>query len=121
VPAESLRRGLTHLQAAEFLYETSVFPDLEYTFKHALTHEVAYASVLHDRRRALHGRIVEAVEALYTDRLAEQALTALHPLPDTRQKIERGIDLRLDLRQSLFRARDGPAVSPGGRRAGENA
>jgi predicted ATPase len=64
VPEESLRRGLTHLQASEFLYETSVFPDLEYTFKHALTHEVTYASVLHDRRRALHARIVEAIEAL---------------------------------------------------------
>ena len=72
VPEESLRRGLTDLQAAEFLYETSVFPDLEYTFKHALTHEVAYASVLHDRRRALHARIVEAI------------VTAQHP-PLTRR------------------------------------
>ena len=56
---EELRRGLAHLQAAEFLYEVSLFPDLEYTFKHALTHEVAYGSVLHERRRALHARIVE--------------------------------------------------------------
>ena len=54
MPEDSLRRRLSHLQAAEFLYETSLFPDLEYTFKHALTHEVAYGSVLHDRRRALH-------------------------------------------------------------------
>ena len=132
VPENSLRQGLAHLQAAEFLYETSLFPDLEYTFKHALTHEVAYGSMLQDRRRALHARIVEALEALYPDRLAEQverlahhafrgevwekavtylrqagakalarsayreavtcfeqALAALHPLPDTRQKIER--------------------------------
>ena len=44
--------GLGHLQTAEFLYETSLFPDLEYTFKHALTHEVAYGSLLQDRRRA---------------------------------------------------------------------
>jgi class 3 adenylate cyclase/tetratricopeptide (TPR) repeat protein len=145
VPENSLRQGLAHLQAAEFLYETSLFPDLEYTFKHALTHEVAYGSVLQDRRRALHARIVEALEAFHPDRLAEQverlahhafrgevwekaatylrqagakalarsayreavtwfeqALAALHPLPDTRQKIERAIDLRLDLRQSLF-------------------
>ena len=41
-PEEALRRGLAHLQEAEFLYETQLFPDLEYTFKHALTHEVAY-------------------------------------------------------------------------------
>ena len=54
MPEDSLRRGLTHLQAAEFLYETSLFPDLEYTFKHALTHEVAYGSMLQDRRRVLH-------------------------------------------------------------------
>src|SRR5207245_11278646 len=68
VPEESLRRGLTTVQAAEFLYETSVFPDLEYTFKHALTHEVAYANVLQDRRRALHARIVDALDALHPDR-----------------------------------------------------
>ena len=167
VPENSLRQGLAHLQAAEFLYETSLFPDLEYTFKHALTHEVAYGSVLQDRRRALHARIVEAIEALHPDRLAEQverlahhafrgevwekavtylrqagakalarsayreavtcfeqALAALHPLPDTRQKIEAAIDLRLDLRQSLFplnEARDDLGVSPGSRRAGQNA
>ena len=41
-PEETLRRGLAHLQEAEFLYETRLFPDLEHTFKHALTHEVTY-------------------------------------------------------------------------------
>jgi predicted ATPase len=70
---EELRRGLGHLQAAEFLYETSLFPELEYTFKHALTHEVAYSSLLQERRRALHARIVAASERLYADRLPEQA------------------------------------------------
>ena len=64
VPEEALHRGLTHLQAAEFLYETRLFPEREYTFKHALTHEVAYGSLLQERRRALHARIVEALEAL---------------------------------------------------------
>ena len=47
-----------------------LFPDLEYTFKHALTHEVAYGSLLQERRRTLHGRIVEAIERLYPDRLS---------------------------------------------------
>ena len=46
----SSRRGLAALQAAEFLYEASLFPELEYTFKHALTHEVAYGSLLQERR-----------------------------------------------------------------------
>jgi class 3 adenylate cyclase/tetratricopeptide (TPR) repeat protein len=78
VPEDSLRRGLTHLQAAEFLYETSFFPDLEYTFKHALTHEVAYGSVLQDRRRVLHARIVNAIEALYPERLTEQIERLAH-------------------------------------------
>jgi class 3 adenylate cyclase/tetratricopeptide (TPR) repeat protein len=68
---DELHPALAHLQAAEFLYETRLFPELEYTFKHALTHEVAYGSLLQERRRALHARIVEAIEALYTDRLAE--------------------------------------------------
>jgi tetratricopeptide (TPR) repeat protein len=144
-PEDTIRRALVHLEASDFIYETNASPDLEYTFKHALTHEVAYAGVLHDRRRALHARIVAAIEALYPDRLSdhlerlahhafrgavwdkavtylrkagaralahsayreavtrfEHALTALHELPDTRQKVEHAVDLRLDLRQALF-------------------
>jgi class 3 adenylate cyclase/tetratricopeptide (TPR) repeat protein len=68
---EGLRRGLGRLQAAEFLYERQLFPDIEYSFKHALTHEVTYAGLLQDRRRALHGEIVEAIERLYHDRIPE--------------------------------------------------
>jgi tetratricopeptide (TPR) repeat protein len=70
-PADALADGLTRLQAAEFLYETRLFPDAEYTFKHALTHEVAYGSLLQDRRRALHARAVAAIEQCYPERLAE--------------------------------------------------
>jgi class 3 adenylate cyclase/tetratricopeptide (TPR) repeat protein len=72
LPEATLHGGLAHLQAAEFLYETRLFPEHEYTFKHALTHEVAYSSVLQERRRVLHARIVEALEALTGDRVAEQ-------------------------------------------------
>src|SRR5262249_60078342 len=68
---DALRRGLTRLQAAEFLYEARLFPDLEYTFKHALTHEVTYGSLLQDRRCALHRQIVETLERRDPDRLAE--------------------------------------------------
>jgi predicted ATPase len=60
---EALRRGLMHLQADEFFYETRLSPELEYTFKHALAQEVAYGSLLQERRRTLHARIVEAVES----------------------------------------------------------
>jgi predicted ATPase len=72
VPEEALYRSLAQLQAAEFLYETSLFPEHAYTFKHALTHEVAYGSLLHERRRTLHARIVEALEALAGERRDDQ-------------------------------------------------
>ena len=72
LPEEALRRALGHLQESEFLYETSLFPDLEYTFKHALTHDVTYQGLLQERRRRLHARIMEAIERLYPHRLAEQ-------------------------------------------------
>src|SRR5262245_28629993 len=78
LPEEDLRRGLGHLQAAEFLYEVNLFPDLEYTFKHALTHDVAYGGLLHERRRTLHARIVAAIEALHQDRLGEQIERLAH-------------------------------------------
>jgi tetratricopeptide (TPR) repeat protein len=68
---DAVQRGLTHLQAAEFLYETRLFPDPEYTFKHALTHEVTYGTLLQDRRKALHARIVGAIERSDPDRLTE--------------------------------------------------
>jgi class 3 adenylate cyclase/tetratricopeptide (TPR) repeat protein len=145
LPESTLRAGLRHLQAAEFLYETQLFPEPEYTFKHALTHEVAYGSLLQGQRRALHAKIVEAIERLSGDRQGEQlerlahhalrgkvwdkalkyahevgtkalqrsanrqaiaafdqALSALQHLPQERDMIERGIDLRLDLRNACM-------------------
>jgi class 3 adenylate cyclase/tetratricopeptide (TPR) repeat protein len=145
LPEEVVHRGLAHLQAAEFLYETRLFPDPEYTFKHALTHEVTYGTLLRERREILHARIVGAIERSYPERLTEhverlahhavrgelweqavmylqqagtkalarsanreavssfeQALTALGHLPQTREALERAIDLRFDLRTALF-------------------
>jgi predicted ATPase len=71
VPEEALRRSLAHLQAAEFLSETHLFPELEYTFKHALTCEVAYGSLLERRRRAYHAAVGCALEELYAGRTEE--------------------------------------------------
>ena len=70
LPEGELRQSLSQLRAAEFLYETSLFPELEYTFKHALTLEVAYGSLLQQRRRVLHASIVEAIEAMEAERLS---------------------------------------------------
>jgi len=145
LPEEVLRAGLIRLQGSEFLYETKVVPEREFSFKHALSHEVAYTGLLQDRRRALHARIMTAIEQLYAKRLAEQvdrlahhalrgevwvkavayfrqvgakaaahsayreavacfeqALGALTHLPESLETIEQGIDLRMELRNSLF-------------------
>src|SRR5881296_4402295 len=142
---EALHAGLIRLQGSEFLYETKVIPEREFAFKHALSHEVAYAGLLQDRRRALHARIMAAIEQLHANRLTEQvdrlahhalqgevwdkaaayghqagekaaahsayrmavarfeqALEALTHLPETSETIEQGIDLRVDLRNSLY-------------------
>jgi tetratricopeptide (TPR) repeat protein len=77
-PDEAVHRGLAHLQAAEFLYEASLFPERAYTFKHALTHEVAYGGLLRERQRLLHGRIVAAIEQHEADRLADQVERLAH-------------------------------------------
>jgi class 3 adenylate cyclase/predicted ATPase len=62
LPEGDLQQGLGRLQAAELLYQTQLFPDLEYTFKHALTHEVAYQSLLRSSRQGYHRRIARALE-----------------------------------------------------------
>src|SRR5262249_53454242 len=61
-PEDELYRVLTALQHKEFLYEQPAFPEVEYSFKHALTQEVAYGTVLQERRKALHERTAQAIE-----------------------------------------------------------
>jgi class 3 adenylate cyclase/tetratricopeptide (TPR) repeat protein len=73
-----LRAALDQLQASEFLYAARLFPEVEYTFKHALTHEVAYGSILQERRRALHARIAGAIETLYAEHPAEHLEALAH-------------------------------------------
>jgi DNA-binding NtrC family response regulator/tetratricopeptide (TPR) repeat protein len=145
VPEESLRSRLEALEAAEFIDETGLHPDLAYSFKHELTHSAAYSTLAEDERRALHARIVSAIEHAYPDRLAEQverlsrhavrgetwaaaasylhqagrkalarsanreaaeyfekALEALGHCPETRETLQRAIDLRFDLKASLI-------------------
>ncbi len=144
-PEPALRLSLAQLQAGEFVYEVGVGPRVEYTFKHALTHQVAYESLLPERRRELHARILAALEAPgpeptldQVDRLAEHAvrgevweravhyltqaghralarsagreaalcftrsLDILPRLPRGRERLERAIDLRCDLRTALL-------------------
>jgi len=68
---EELKSYLLDLQGLEFIYEKSLFPELEYIFKNALTQEVAYNSLLLKRRKEIHEKIGKAIEELYPDRLEE--------------------------------------------------
>jgi DNA-binding winged helix-turn-helix (wHTH) protein/class 3 adenylate cyclase len=81
---DDLQRGLAHLQTAEFVYETGLFAERAYTFKHAMTHDVAYSSLPQERCRLLHARIVAALEQRHAGRLAEQIeRLALHAFRGT--------------------------------------
>jgi tetratricopeptide (TPR) repeat protein len=69
--SEDLKASLLNLQGLEFIYEKQLFPELEYIFKHALTQEVAYNSLLAKRRKEIHEKIGQAIEELYVERLEE--------------------------------------------------
>ncbi len=66
---EGLKAHLLNLQGLEFIYEKNLFPELEYIFKHALTQEVAYNSLLHKRRKEIHRNIGEAIEQIYAEKI----------------------------------------------------
>ena len=69
--AEEVGRMLDDLQLGEFIYEQPAVGDIEYTFKHSLTHDVAYNSLLLQQRRELHRAVGRSIEELYPDRLTE--------------------------------------------------
>ncbi|HKJ51571.1 MAG TPA: adenylate/guanylate cyclase domain-containing protein [Gammaproteobacteria bacterium] len=71
ITEQDLSTRLTALQSSEFLYEAEAGDDPAYIFKHALTEEVAYASLMQETRQSLHGRLVDAIETAYAGRLEE--------------------------------------------------
>jgi class 3 adenylate cyclase/predicted ATPase len=77
-PEDELYRLLSSLQRKEFLYEQPAFPEVEYIFKHALTQEVAYGTVLQERRKSLHEKIAQAIEALYRANLEDHYSDLAH-------------------------------------------
>ena len=77
-PADELARMLDDLQLGEFVYEQPAVGDVEYTFKHALTQEVALGSVLNERRKELHRRTAAAIESLYAERLEDRYTELAH-------------------------------------------
>jgi predicted ATPase len=76
--AAEIHVHLGHLQTAEFLYETGRLPAAAYTFKPALTREVAYESLLQEQRRVLHERAAQAIEELFAERLPEHYFALAH-------------------------------------------
>jgi class 3 adenylate cyclase/tetratricopeptide (TPR) repeat protein len=76
--SDALEKVLSELQSAEFIYEQPAPGDAEYTFKHALTQEVAYHSILTERRKKIHQRVGSAIEALYWERLEDHLAELAH-------------------------------------------
>ncbi len=72
-PESELDGAIVNLQAGEFLYERPAFAEVEYVFKHALTQEVAYNSLLLERRVVLHERVAQALETLFSDAIDDHA------------------------------------------------
>ena len=95
---------LGDLQLGEFIYEQPALPDVEYTFKHALTHEVAYGSVLNERRKPLHERTAQALESLFADQ-ARRSLAGSRPPLQPQWKYRQGDTLSADGRRA-----GGPAL-----------
>jgi class 3 adenylate cyclase/predicted ATPase len=73
-----LKERLAALQLAEFIYEQPAVSDVEYIFKHALTHEVAYNSILAERRRAIHEKTATVIEELFKERLEDHSAELTH-------------------------------------------
>jgi len=77
-PDEQLQGTLARLFTTELLYEANLFPEPHYTFKHVLTQDVAYGSLLQDRRQALHAQVARAIERLYPERPAAHVERLAH-------------------------------------------
>jgi DNA-binding NtrC family response regulator/tetratricopeptide (TPR) repeat protein len=97
-----VRAQVEELRAVELIYEKTAHPELAFMFKHALTHDVAYESVVADRRRNLHRTIGLAIEELYADRLAELYETLAHHF-ERAEEWERALDYR---ERAIVRAAD---------------
>jgi class 3 adenylate cyclase/tetratricopeptide (TPR) repeat protein len=111
MPEPELRRGLTHLEQADFLYEVSLFPELQYGFRHTLTHDVAHGGLLQERRRALHGRVVDAIERLYAERAGEHVEALAHHAFRGERWDKAVIHLRRAAAKAIARAANLDAVS----------
>jgi class 3 adenylate cyclase len=108
---DELERMLEDLRLGDFVYEQPAFPETEYTFKHALTQEVAHNSILADRRKTLHERTGQAIEGLYADHLDDH-LDSLAYHYSRSANVGKAVNyLYLAARQSVMRTADLQALS----------
>jgi predicted ATPase/class 3 adenylate cyclase len=108
---DDLRRQLSHLQTSEFIYERPAFPDIEYTFKHALTQEVAYNSLLVEHRKVVHERAAKAIEEVYRFKLEDHYSELAHHYSRS-GNTQKAVDyLQLAGQQAMQRSANAEAVT----------
>ena len=110
-PEAELYRVLLSLQAKEYLYEQPAFPESEYIFKHALTQDVAYGTVLQEQRKALHGRTADALEALYAAKLEDHYSDLAHHYSQSRNTKKAVEYLYLAGQQAIQRSANTEAIT----------
>jgi len=110
-PEDQLKSLLARLQAGEFIYEQPAFPEVEYSFKHALTQEVSYGSLLIERRRALHERTGQAIEALYGAQIEAHCSELAHHFSRSGNAAKAVEYLLCAGRQAVQRSADAEAVT----------
>jgi class 3 adenylate cyclase/tetratricopeptide (TPR) repeat protein len=111
MPADQLLGNLAELEEAQFLQTTNLYPDLCYSFRHALTHDVVYSTLLREQRRNLHARIVDALEALYPDRRTEHVERLAHHALGAELWFEAGGYLREAAAKAVERSANREAVA----------
>ena len=110
-PEDALKSLLARLQAGEFIYEQPAFPEVEYSFKHGLTQEVSYGSLLSERRCALHERTAQAIEALFGAQLEEHCSELAHHFSRSGNAPKAVQYLHCAGRQAVQRSADAEAVA----------
>ncbi|MGY2487947.1 adenylate/guanylate cyclase domain-containing protein [Cupriavidus sp. CP313] len=110
-PEDKTKSLLARLQAGEFIYEQPAFPEVEYSFKHALTQEVTYGSLLSERRRALHERTAQAIESLFSAQLEEHCSELAYHFSRSGNTLKAVEYLHRAGRQAVQRSADAEAVT----------
>jgi predicted ATPase len=109
-PPDEVERMLAALQLGEFVYEQPALPEPEYIFKHALTQEVAYGSLLIERRKDLHERIANQIELLFHPRLEDHYGQLAHHYSHSENRQKAIEYLQLAGQQAIQRSANADAI-----------